>query len=86
MATDKLVHIVPVAPYPGAEGYAYSQTHPNVEQDVPEEEGAELVASGAFRYDPPPTVAKSSKPTKARPEAGSSDSAADAAPERSEPA
>ncbi len=85
MATDKLVHIVPVAPEPGAIGYPYSQTHPNVEQDVPVREAAKLVAGGAFRYDDPPPrlAAKTSKPTEARPEAGSLDSAAAAANERS---
>ena len=48
--SKKLVRIAPVAPYPGAVGFPYSQTHPNVEQDVDEEDAADLVASGAFRY------------------------------------
>jgi hypothetical protein len=85
MATDKIVRIVPAAPYLGAIGYPYSQTHPNVEQDVPEAEADELVAAGAFRFDdPPPKSAKSAKPTEdPAPKAGSLDSAANAADGRS---
>jgi hypothetical protein len=87
MATDKLVHIVPVAPFPGAIGFPFSQTAPNVEQDVTADEAAELVASGAFRLtDPPPPSARKPIPTEAPQDAGPSDSAADAADERSETA
>jgi hypothetical protein len=79
----KLVRVVPVAPFPGAVGYPYSHTHPNIEQDVSEAEADELVASGAFRLADPPPITKNAKPTETRPETGSLDSAADAADGRS---
>jgi hypothetical protein len=69
--------IAPVAPFPGAVGFAYSQSVPNIEQEVSDEEARALVASGAFRYVQPPP--REEAPPKGPPFGGSSDSAADAA-------
>lgn len=70
--------IAPVAPFPGAVGFAYSQSVPNIEQEVSDQEARALVASGAFRYVKPPPREDLPNPKGPAP-AGSSDSAADAA-------